>query len=66
MSEAGGATAADFFSGTKPVEERHRFDEARLDTWMRENVEDYRGPLTVSQFTRIARYARAIRASASS
>jgi aminoglycoside phosphotransferase (APT) family kinase protein len=50
MSEAGGATAADFFSGTKPVEERHRFDEARLDTWMRENVEDYRGPLTVSQF----------------
>jgi aminoglycoside phosphotransferase (APT) family kinase protein len=50
MSEAGGATAADFFSGTKPVEERHRFDEARLDAWMRDNVEGYRGPLTVSQF----------------
>jgi aminoglycoside phosphotransferase (APT) family kinase protein len=50
MSEAGGATAADFFSGTKPVEDRHRFDEARLDTWMRDNVEGYRGPLTVSQF----------------
>jgi aminoglycoside phosphotransferase (APT) family kinase protein len=50
MSEAGGATAADFFSGTKPVEERHRFDEARLDSWMRENVEGYRGPLAVSQF----------------
>jgi aminoglycoside phosphotransferase (APT) family kinase protein len=50
MSEAGGATAADFFSGTKPVEERHRIDEARLDEWMRDNVEDYRGPLTVSQF----------------
>lgn len=50
MSEAGGATAADFFSGTKPVEERHRFDEARLDEWMRANVENYRGPLTVSQF----------------
>jgi aminoglycoside phosphotransferase (APT) family kinase protein len=50
MSEAGGATAADFFSGTKPVEERHRIDEARLDAWMRDNVEDYRGPLTVSQF----------------
>ncbi|MBV9394378.1 MAG: phosphotransferase family protein [Methylobacteriaceae bacterium] len=50
MSEAGGATAADFFSGTKPVEERHRLDEARLDEWMRANVEDYRGPLTVSQF----------------
>jgi aminoglycoside phosphotransferase (APT) family kinase protein len=50
MSEAGGATAADFFSGTKPVEERHRFDQARLDEWMRGNVENYRGPLTVSQF----------------
>ena len=50
MSEAGGATAADFFSGTKPVEERHRFDEGRLDQWMRDNVEGYRGPLTVSQF----------------
>jgi aminoglycoside phosphotransferase (APT) family kinase protein len=50
MSEAGGATAADFFSGTKPVEERHRFDEARLEEWMRDNVEGYRGPLTVSQF----------------
>jgi aminoglycoside phosphotransferase (APT) family kinase protein len=50
MNEAGGATAADFFSGTKPVEERHRFDEARLGEWMRGNVEGYRGPLTVSQF----------------
>jgi aminoglycoside phosphotransferase (APT) family kinase protein len=50
MSAAGGASAADFFSGTKPVEERHRIDEARLDTWMRENVENYRGPLSVSQF----------------
>jgi len=50
MSEAGGATAADYFSGTRPVEERHRFDEARLDQWMRDNVKGYRGPLTVSQF----------------
>jgi aminoglycoside phosphotransferase (APT) family kinase protein len=50
MTETSGATAADFFSGTKPVEERHRFDEARLDEWMRGNVEGYRGPLTVSQF----------------
>jgi aminoglycoside phosphotransferase (APT) family kinase protein len=38
------------FSGTKPVEERHRIDEPRLDAWMRENVEGYRGPLTVLQF----------------
>ncbi|MBV8850349.1 MAG: phosphotransferase family protein [Methylobacteriaceae bacterium] len=50
MSEAGGATAADHFAGTKPVEERHRFDEARLDEWMRGNVGGYSGPLTVSQF----------------
>ncbi|MBW8903297.1 MAG: phosphotransferase, partial [Bradyrhizobium sp.] len=38
------------FSGTKPVEERHRVDETRLDGWMRENVEGYQGPLTVLQF----------------
>jgi aminoglycoside phosphotransferase (APT) family kinase protein len=38
------------FSGTKPVEERHRIDEASLDRWMRENVEGYAGPLTVAQF----------------
>jgi len=38
------------FSGTKPVEERHRIDEARLEGWMREHVEGYQGPLTVLQF----------------
>src|SRR6266404_5101157 len=38
------------FSGTQPVEERHRIDELSLDGWMRENVEGYRGPLTVLQF----------------
>jgi aminoglycoside phosphotransferase (APT) family kinase protein len=38
------------FSGTKPVEERHRVDEASLDRWMTANVEGYAGPLTVSQF----------------
>ena len=31
------------FSGTKPVEERHRIDELRLDGWMREHVEGYAG-----------------------
>ena len=31
------------FSGTKPVEERHRIDELRLDGWMREHVEGYQG-----------------------
>jgi aminoglycoside phosphotransferase (APT) family kinase protein len=38
------------FSGTRPVEERQRFDEPRLDAWMSENVEGYRGPLVVLQF----------------
>ncbi|WP_024509078.1 phosphotransferase family protein [Bradyrhizobium sp. ARR65] len=38
------------FSGTRPVEERHRINEANLDAWMRENVEGYAGPLTVLQF----------------
>ena len=38
------------FSGTKPVEERHRIDEMRLDGWMREHVEGYQGPLIVLQF----------------
>ena len=38
------------FSGTKPVEERHRIDEIRLDGWMRDHVEGYAGPLTVLQF----------------
>ena len=37
-------------TGTKPVAETHRFDEAALDRWMRANVEDYAGPLTVRQF----------------
>lgn len=38
------------YSGTKPVEERHRIDEINLDRWMRENVDGYEGPLTVLQF----------------
>ena len=38
------------FSGTKPVEERHRLDEGKLASWMTGNVTDFAGPLTVSQF----------------
>lgn len=38
------------FSGTRPVEERHRIDEISLDAWMREYVEGYEGSLTVLQF----------------
>jgi aminoglycoside phosphotransferase (APT) family kinase protein len=40
----------DDYSGTKPVEERHRIDEIRLEGWMKEHVEGYEGPLTVLQF----------------
>ena len=38
------------FKGTKPVEERHKLDDAALDAWMHANVEGYAGPLTINQF----------------
>ena len=41
---------ADVFSGVKPVEPRHRIDEARLAAWMTERVRGFSGPLTVQQF----------------
>jgi len=44
---ADGVRKDEEFSGTKPVEERHRFDELRLEAWMRENIEGYEGPLVV-------------------
>ena len=47
---ADGVKKDEEFSGTRPVEERQRFDEPRLDAWMRENVEGYQGPLVVLQF----------------
>jgi aminoglycoside phosphotransferase (APT) family kinase protein len=50
MNAQANAAAETVFSGTKPVEERHRFDEARLSQWMETNVADYKGPLTVTQF----------------
>jgi len=51
MAEAAAApTAQDLNSGTKPVEERHRIDEARLAAWLEANVEGYAGPLEVRQF----------------
>ena len=37
-------------SGTKPVADSHKFDESRLDAWMKANVEGYQGPLEVRQF----------------
>lgn len=38
------------FKGVKPVEERHRLDEAALSQWMAANVEGFAGPLTINQF----------------
>jgi aminoglycoside phosphotransferase (APT) family kinase protein len=38
------------FSGTDAVRERHRFDVARLEAWMRVHVDGFRAPLTVAQF----------------
>ena len=36
---ADGVRKDEEFSGTKEVEERHRVDEAHLDSWMKEHVE---------------------------
>jgi aminoglycoside phosphotransferase (APT) family kinase protein len=43
-------TAQDLNSGTKPVEESHKIDEARLADWLKANVVGYEGPLEVRQF----------------
>lgn len=41
---------AALFSGSSPVRAGQRFDEARLERWLRENISDYQGPLAVEQF----------------
>jgi aminoglycoside phosphotransferase (APT) family kinase protein len=38
------------FDGTIPVREAHRFDTARLADYIRQNVEDFAGPIDVQQF----------------
>ncbi len=38
------------FTGTGDVQERHRFDVAALDAWLRGRVAGYAGPLRVEQF----------------
>ena len=45
---SGSAAAAS--AGTEPVRKESRFDERRLERWLRENVADFAGPLTVEQF----------------
>ena len=38
------------FVGTMPVQEKHRFDTAALERYMRDHVEGFSGALTVEQF----------------
>lgn len=38
------------FNGTKPVDERQKFDVARLEQYLKEKVAGFEGPLTVEQF----------------
>jgi aminoglycoside phosphotransferase (APT) family kinase protein len=38
------------FIGTKPVEERHRFDVASLEGYLRKSIENFKGPLKIEQF----------------
>jgi aminoglycoside phosphotransferase (APT) family kinase protein len=49
-AEATGAEVEAASTGTKPVAESHRFDEAALAAWMQANVEGFKGPLEVRQF----------------
>ncbi len=44
------ATREALNTGTKPVAQTHRFDEARLTDWMAANVAGFAGPLEVRQF----------------
>jgi aminoglycoside phosphotransferase (APT) family kinase protein len=43
-------SASDDFTGTMPVREQHRFDAARLASWLEANVAGARGPVEVTQF----------------
>ncbi|MEO8134730.1 MAG: phosphotransferase [Betaproteobacteria bacterium] len=40
----------DAFIGTTAVRVQHRFDEARLEAWLREHVPGFAGPVAVEQF----------------
>src|SRR6187455_3442014 len=41
---------SDLFIGVKPVEERHRIDAGRLEDFLKQHLENFRGPLTIEQF----------------
>ena len=40
----------DIFSGTKPVDARYAIDENAVNTWMRDNVAEFTGPMSIRQF----------------
>ncbi|HYD45078.1 MAG TPA: phosphotransferase family protein [Phenylobacterium sp.] len=50
MADAAEQQREQLNTGTKPVAESHKFDEAALDAWMAANIEGYSGPLEVRQF----------------
>ena len=41
---------SDLFIGVKPVEERHRIDAGRLEEFLKQHMEGFRGPLEIEQF----------------
>ena len=41
---------SDLFIGVKPVEERHRIDAGRLEDFLKQHMEGFRGPLEIEQF----------------
>jgi aminoglycoside phosphotransferase (APT) family kinase protein len=41
---------SDHFVGVKPVAEKHRFDEARLEAYLKERIDGFKGPMQVEQF----------------
>jgi len=43
-------TAQELFTGTQPVRDQHKFDEANLVTFMEQHVEGFEGPLEVREF----------------
>ncbi|HCR66953.1 MAG TPA: phosphotransferase family protein, partial [Oceanicaulis sp.] len=40
----------DTYTGTKPVADALKFDQAALERWMQTHVEGFAGPLTIEQF----------------
>jgi len=43
-------TAQETFSGTAPVQERHRFDNDALAAYLEKHIDGFKGPLAIEQF----------------